>query len=265
MIFKSLLLLIEVLIITVLDYYMASSFYSLDVLYCLPVIQTARFSALQRDSSSGSYTINIVAIACAIAWSFVEALVVWPNFPISAIAMNVLTRAVTFTVIARVVMRLWKDKEHEVKDSLTGLSNRVEMSRKLEEIQEQSEIHGNPHSLLYINIDQFRKFNDEFGHKMGDEVLIQLAKTLQEKTKEEDMVSRIASDEFLILLRNADQKLSQIMGTRLCQAAENAFKENGWKLSVSFGQVTEVGKLKSLDELIRIAGDNLKVNRNTIT
>lgn len=261
MIFKSFLLLIEVLIITVLDYYMASSFYSLDVLYCLPVIQTARFSALQRDSFSGSYTIHMVAIACAIAWSVVEAMVVWPNFPISAIAMNILTRAVTFTVIARVVMKLWKDKEHEVKDNLTGLSNRVELARKLEEVQVLSEKRGNPHSLLFINIDCFRKFNDEFGHKMGDEVLIQLARTLQERTKEEDMVSRIASDEFLVLLHNADQKMSQLMGIRLCLAAENTFKENGWNLSLSFGQVTEIGKQKNLEELIRLAGENLKANR----
>jgi diguanylate cyclase (GGDEF)-like protein len=264
MIFKSLLLLVEVLIITVLDYYMASSFYSLDVLYCLPVIQTARFSALQRDSSSGSYTIHFVAIFCAIAWSIVEAMVVWPNFPISAIAMNILTRAVTFTVIARVVQRLWKEKELEVKDSLTGLSNRVELNKKLEEVQLQSEKYGFPHSLLFINIDKFRKFNDEFGHKTGDDVLIQLARTLQERTKEEDMVSRIASDEFLILLRNADQKLSQLMGSRLCLAAENAFKENGWNLSLSFGQVTEVGKQKNLEELIRLAGENLTINRNNI-
>ncbi len=264
MIFKSFLLLVEVLIITVLDYYMASSFYSLDVLYCLPVIQTARFSSLQRDSFSGSYTIHLVAIACAIAWSVVEAMVVWPNFPISAIAMNILTRAVTFTVIARVVMKLWKDKEHEVKDSLTGLSSRVELARKLEEVQAQSERHGNPHSLLFINIDRFRKFNDEFGHKMGDEVLIQLAKTLQGRTKEDDMVSRIASDEFLVLLRDADQKLSLVMGTRLCAAAQSAFKDLGWDLTLSFGQVTEIGRQKSLEELIRLAGENLKANRNSI-
>lgn len=263
MIFKSFLLLVEVLVITVLDYYMAPSFYSLDVLYCLPVIQTARFSALQRDSSSGSYTIHVVAITCAIAWSVVEAMIAWPNFPISAIAMNVLTRAVTFTVIARVVMRLWKEKELEVKDSLTGLSNRAELARKLEEVQAQSERNGDPHSLLFINIDRFRKFNDEFGHKMGDEVLIQLANTLQGRTKEEDMVSRIASDEFLVLLHNADQKLSQALGIRLCQAAENTFRENGWNLSLSFGQVTEIGKQKNLDELIRFAGKNLKANRNT--
>jgi diguanylate cyclase (GGDEF)-like protein len=246
----------------VLDYYMASSFYSLDVLYCLPVIQTARFSALQRDSSSGSYTIHLVAIACAIAWSFVEALVIWPNFPISAVVMNILTRSVAFAVIARVVMRLWKEKELEVKDSLTGLSNRVELARKLEEVQAKSEMRGSLHSLLFVNIDRFRSFNDEFGHKMGDEVLIQLARTLQEKTKEEDMVSRIASDEFLVLLHDADQKISQLMGVRLCQAAEAAFKENGWNLCLSFGQVTEAGKQKSLEELIRIAGENLKVNRN---
>jgi len=103
MIFQALLIAIEVLFITVLNYYMSSSYYSLDVLYCLPVIQTARFSALQAQTTSGAYTLPFVAIICAIAWSAAEAAVVWPSFPIDAYLMNVLTRGVTFTIVERVI------------------------------------------------------------------------------------------------------------------------------------------------------------------
>jgi diguanylate cyclase (GGDEF)-like protein len=249
------------MIITVLNYYMASSYYSLDVLYCLPVIQTARFSALQRDSSTSSYTIHVVAITCAVAWSAAEAFVVWPNFPFSAVLMNVLTRGVTFTIIARVIAKLWRDKEFERKDNLTGLANRAELAKELEETQLQSELTGKPHTLLFINIDNFRMFNDEFGHKRGDEVLIHLAQVLQGKIRDRDMVSRIASDEFLILLHESDEQISHRMGGRLCLAATHSFKESGWNLNLSFGYVTEIGREKSLEELIRIAGENLKINR----
>jgi diguanylate cyclase (GGDEF)-like protein len=264
MIARSFLILVEVLIITLMNYYMASSYFSLDVLYCLPVIQTARLSALQSDAASGNYTIHVVAIACAVAWSVAEAFVVWPNFPISAVLMNTLTRGVTFTIIARVIAKIWKDKELERKDSLTGVANRAEMTRKLEEMQSQSEISGAPFTLLFINIDRFRKFNEEYGYKVGDEVLKQLANSLLGKIKHEDMVGRIASDEFVVLLHDTDENISHRMGARLCATVKNVFNENGWDLNLSFGCASDKGRLKSIDELIRQATEDLKFSREVL-
>lgn len=262
MILRSFLIGIEVLFITVLNYYMSSSFYSLDVLYCLPVIQTARFSALQTQSPSGVYTLPIVAIICAIAWSAAEAAVVWPSFPISALLMNVLTRGVTFTIIARVIAKLWKEKESVRKDSLTGLANRLELSSRLEEVQLHSQDSGKPYTLLFINIDHFREFNDISGHQSGDDVLILLAETLLEVTKKQDVVSRIASDEFFILMPETNEKVTHQLATRICKAAERKIEQNGWKLTLSFGFATQTGDQKSLEELIRLATEHLKKNRN---
>ena len=126
MILRIFLIVLEVLFITILDYYMASSYYSLDVLYCLPVIQTARLGALQKQRNSDSHTLSIVAVFCALAWSLAEAAVTWPNFPISAFLMNVVTRSVTFTIIGRVMMKIRKDKQYSRKDWLTGLPDRTE-------------------------------------------------------------------------------------------------------------------------------------------
>ena len=261
MIIRSFLIGIEVLFITVLNYYMSSSYYSLDVLYCLPVIQTARFAALQTHSSSGAYTLPIVAIICAIAWSAAEAAVVWPSFPIGALLMNILTRGVTFTIIARVIAKLWKDKESARKDVLTGVANRLELSSRLEDIQLKSKVSGLPYSLLYVNIDGFREFNDISGHQVGDNALKQLAETLQEATKAQDVVSRIASDEFFIILTETDENLIKQLAVKVCRAAEKKFIQNGWKLTLSFGFTTERGTQKSVEELIRLAGEHLKLNR----
>jgi diguanylate cyclase (GGDEF)-like protein len=244
---------------------MASSYYSLDVLYCLPVIQTARFSALQSQTSSGTYTLPIIAIICAVAWSAAEAAVMWPSFPIGAVLMNVLTRGVTFTIIARVIAKLWRDKESIRKDSLTGLANRLELSNRLEEIQAQSQSSGSHYTLLFINIDHFRAFNDEFGHQSGDDVLILLANTLLEVTKAQDVVSRIASDEFVILLPSTDEKLINQLAVRLCKAAEKKLHQNGWNLTLSFGYTTDIGKTKDFEDLMRVATEKLKSNRNSLT
>jgi diguanylate cyclase (GGDEF)-like protein len=261
MILQSLLIFIEVLFITVLNYYMSSSYYSLDVLYCLPVIQTARFSALQTQSTSGAYTLPIVAIICAIAWSAAEAAVVWPGFPIDAFLMNVLTRGVTFTIVARVIAKLWREKDFVRKDSLTGLANRLELSTRLEAIQVKSFVSESPYTLLFINIDQFRDFNDQFGHQSGDDVLKRLAETLLQVTKSQDVVSRIASDEFFILLPDTDETMIQQLAIRFCKVAEKRLIESGWNLTLSYGYATEVSKQKSLEDLIRIAAEKMKDNR----
>jgi diguanylate cyclase (GGDEF)-like protein len=240
---------------------MASSYYSLDVLYCLPVIQTARFAAIQTQDKSETFTLSFVAITCAVAWSLVEAAVTWPIFPISAVLMNIVTRTVTFSIIARVIVKLWKDRESARKDSLTGLANRFELAKSLEDVQSQSEISGNPYTLLFFDIEYFKTFNEEFGLQSGDDVLIKLANVLQEATKINDVVSRIMSDEFFILLPDMDEQLSHKVAIRICGAAERMFRQNKWKLTLSYGLTSETGKRKMLDDLIRIARENKNNNK----
>jgi diguanylate cyclase (GGDEF)-like protein len=240
---------------------MASSYYSLDVLYCLPVIQTARFAAIQTQSKSETFTLLFVAITCAVAWSMAEAAVTWPNYPVGAVLMNIITRAVTFSIIARVIVKLWKDRESARKDSLTGLANRFELTKSLEQVQAQSEISSNPYTLLFFDIEHFKNFNEEYGLQSGDDVLKQLANVLQEATKINDVVSRFMSDEFFILLPDMDEQLSHKIAVRICGAAERMFKQNGWKLTLSYGLTSETGKRKNLDDLIRIARENKNNNK----
>ena len=256
MLFRSLLILVEVVFITVLNYYMASSYYSLDVLYCLPVIQTARFAAIRDETSSENFTLFFVAMVCAVAWSLAEAAVTWPNFPVSAVLMNVVTRAVTFSIIARVIVKLWKDRESARKDSLTGLANRYELTKSLEEVQRQSEITGNPYTLLFFDVEYFKAFNQSFGFQTGDDVLKQLAIVLQDATKVNDIASRIVSDEFYILMPDMDAELSEKIALRICGAAEKMFTKYGWKLNLTYGFVSQIGNQKNLDELIELARDN---------
>lgn len=261
MLLRFFLIVLEVVFITVLDYKMAAHYYSLDVLYCLPVIQTARFNAFQSLRRSDSQTLTIVAVLCALAWGLAEAAITWPNFPISAFLMNVVTRAVTFTIIGRVVTKLWKDKEHSHKDDLTGLVNRLEFIKKFEARQLKSERIHEPYSLLFINIDHFRMLNDKQGHQVGDEALKVLSATLRENSRSVDLASRIGGDEFVLLLPGTDKQTSELLGSRIARAAEEKFNQYGWDIALSFGHVTEIGKGRSVDELLRAADENMKLNK----
>ena len=249
------LIFLEVLIITVLNYYMAPSYYSLDVLYCLPVIQTASFSALQVQRSSDTQVLSIVAIFCALAWSGAEAAVTWPNFPLSAFLMNVFTRGVTFLVIGRVITKLWKDKQYTRKDWLTGLANRVELIDWVEANQMKSERSGKAYSLLVINIDCFRALNNKLGHHVGDEALVVLANTLLENSRSNDVAARIGGDEFALLITDSNDQHCSLLGERIVHAAESKFLDKGWDISLSHGHVTEIGRNRNVDSLLRAAGE----------
>lgn len=257
------LIVIEVVFITVLDYEMAEHYYSLDVLYCLPVIQVARFNAFQSLRRSDSQVLTIIAVLCALAWSLAEAAILWPNFPLGAFLMNVVTRAVTFTVIGRVITKIWKDKEHSHKDDLTGLANRSEFIKKFEAQQIKSEQSREPYSLLFINIDHFRMLNDKQGHKIGDEALKILASTLQENSRNADFASRLGGDEFVLLLPQTDKQTCEMLGTRISRSAEKKFGQHDWGIALSFGHVTEIGKGRSVDELLRVADENMKLNKQS--
>lgn len=263
MFIRSFLIALEVLFITILNYSMAGSYYSVDVLYCLPVIRAARFGALQTHRHSDSQTIAIVAIFCALAWSIAEAAVSWPNYPISAFMINVFTRGVTFTVIGRVVTKLWKDKKYSRKDMLTGLDNRLEFIKRFEAEQLKSEKSGKPYSLIFINIDHFRALNDKHGHQIGDEVLKVLADTLQENSRREDAASRLGSDEFVLLLPETGKPSCDLLGARVALEAEKKFNQNGWEISLSFGHVTEIGRNRSVDDLLRAAGEEMHLSKKS--
>lgn len=115
---RALLIAAEVFLISALSY--AAGRYlpgdlrphlSLDVLYCLPIIHAARLSALRAENTSGTKAAVFIGTVVALVWSMAEAGVIWPNFPWDAFALNVLTRSVVFTVVARVLLKLWRERE----------------------------------------------------------------------------------------------------------------------------------------------------------
>jgi diguanylate cyclase len=91
-------------------------------------------------------------------------------------------------------------EQHSNTDALTGLANR----RALEEFVRSAQIAametGEPLSILMIDIDHFKKFNDSFGHQVGDQVLRVVAKVLQESVREGDLATRYGGEELMAVL-----------------------------------------------------------------
>jgi len=85
-------------------------------------------------------------------------------------------------------------------DSLTGIPNRSYFERRLRELTEEALQQASQLSLLFIDIDHFKKFNDTYGHQLGDQVLRLVAKTLTDCVKGRDVAARFGGEEFAILL-----------------------------------------------------------------
>lgn len=89
-------------------------------------------------------------------------------------------------------------------DSMTMLLNHEASMESIKYILENESL--TQHSLLMIDIDNFKELNDTLGHQAGDEFLIELAKELKNHFRESDIVGRIGGDEFFVLMRNVSEK-----------------------------------------------------------
>lgn len=85
-------------------------------------------------------------------------------------------------------------------DPLTSLLNRAEFDRRLKNILEYRQDNHAPHSLLYVDLDQFKVVNDTCGHRAGDQLLKQLGALLKTKIRGRDTLARLGGDEFGVLL-----------------------------------------------------------------
>jgi diguanylate cyclase (GGDEF)-like protein len=254
----------EVLLISFADYSIANfstvemaRYISLDVLYCLPIIQTARLTAIHAMRRYDTQTSTIVGTAVALLWSATEALVTWPYFPMTAFVLNTFTRSVVFTVIGRVLVKLWRERKYAYLDVLTGLANRLELLERLEAEQSRSERSVRPYSLLLIDIDRFKMLNDDFGHHVGDEALKVMADILRGSSRKMDVPARLGGDEFVLLLPETDKSSCDILVKRLESSTQQVFAERSWPISVSIGRTTNVGKNQDADMVIRLADENM--------
>jgi diguanylate cyclase (GGDEF)-like protein len=132
-------------------------------------------------------------------------------------------------------------EEAAYSDHLTGAANRRRFDQQLDREIERAERYGHPFCLLLLDIDDFKKINDEFGHKAGDEVIKHLAKILQEGIRAGDLAARIGGDEFALLLVETTVVKGFEVADRLRQTIKDSdFPTAGSgtiKITASFGIV----------------------------
>ena len=107
-------------------------------------------------------------------------------------------------------------------DGLTSLKSRRAFLDHLATQVELSVRQARPLSILILDIDHFKRFNDDFGHLAGDEVLRQVGKILQKFARRSDLVARIGGEEFGIILPDTDKPGARVLGERFRKGIETA-------------------------------------------
>jgi diguanylate cyclase len=132
-------------------------------------------------------------------------------------------------------------KREALTDSLTNLANRKAFDREIKNRMAESVSSGKPLSLLMVDIDHFKQFNDTYGHQVGDQVLRLVANVLQGAVKPYEMVSRYGGEEFAIILPGSKLHESEKIANKLREkiAVKDIFnqakQENMGHLTISIG------------------------------
>lgn len=163
-----------------------------------------------------------------------------------------------------------------MKDPLTGTYNRMFMDRGLNDRLATAIRRRWPIGLMFVDIDRFKQINDQFGHRAGDEAIVQVASTLQKCVRRSDVVVRYGGDEFLVALSKIRasefESICEQVQTRI---REQSYAENGFSLSISLGAVIyqpEKGDVQDANWLIdradramyeakRAGGDQVSLER----
>ncbi len=145
---------------------------------------------------------------------------------------------------------LEQEKEFARIDSTTGVANKrlfFELAR-LE--LKKAHRYRHPLTVVYIDIDDFKKINDLWGKKVGDQLLQIAAETIKHTIRETDIIGRLGGDEFAIILPGSGYEPANIVSCRVQRELLDAMQKNEWCATFSMGAVTFVNPPNSVDEMI---------------
>jgi diguanylate cyclase (GGDEF)-like protein len=154
------------------------------------------------------------------------------------ILYNLLQYIAANIILSRFQHLLTTERESARRDHLTKLLNSKGFNEKfLEEIQRFIRFQR-PFSLIYIDVDNFKKMNDQFGHSIGDDVLAKIGSILLEELRTVDVPARMGGDEFVILLPETTEDQLKTVIEKLNERLLEPFKRKMYPITFSFGGMT---------------------------
>ena len=156
----------------------------------------------------------------------------------------------------RVVFFREKSRLLSITDELTQTNNRRYFVGELEKEIERSKRFSRNLSLIILDIDKFKHYNDTYGHIFGDKIIQSVARSLTETIRKIDFVARYGGDEFVIVMPETEKSMANVLAERLQKKfSQDFFKDNETltKISVSIGIASFPNDANNADQLIHNA------------
>lgn len=238
------------------------------------VMQIPMLSYLLLGKTRGTQVTTLAASVCMLTFALTNRQPSQLEYIASLTNMGMalgITWALSYLYEAKREEAIVQLQEQAARDPLTGLHNRLHLESVFQQLSHHS---ANKHRLvlMLIDIDWFKKINDQYGHDIGDEVLIKVAEILQRHTRNTDWLFRVGGEEFCIILpattkAEAHQLAEQL---RKAQAQETMSTSQGnLETTISIGLACWPIEGKKLDALYRQADQRLyqakRAGRNQVT
>jgi len=140
-------------------------------------------------------------------------------------------RARALLLAARITEELRHMAQH---DSLTGLPNRALFSDRVQNKLAHARRHARRFALIFLDLDKFKPINDKYGHSVGDLLLRQVARRLQDSIRASDTVGRLGGDEFVLLVGElTDAADALALAEKIRQEVRRPYTINGHQLTIS--------------------------------
>ncbi len=144
-------------------------------------------------------------------------------------------------------------------DPLTGLFNRAYINEIIA-----TQNYNKSIAVFGLDIDRLKYVNDNFGHREGDRLIINVSEILKESFRDSDTIARIGGDEFVVILFSCDKSLAEMFGERITKEIDNFNSKNKFpqlEVSISFGYAVLENEDDTLEILIHKADDIMYKNK----
>ena len=129
-------------------------------------------------------------------------------------------------------------KEASTHDALTGIANRRLLTERLREETERAKRYSRPLCVVMVDIDRFKAINDDYGHEVGDNVLMEVVRVMEAEIREHDLCGRWGGEEFLLLMPETSTESAVRVIERLREAVANLrvrVNDDSLSVTVSLG------------------------------
>ena len=204
--------------------------------------------------SLGRVPAAITATSCAMLWLGVDIKVQGSALDTTNELINLTVLFVALMLFGQLLAALRDrlDQEHRLAhtDSLTAIHNRRAFRSAAEREIERCRRYGQPFTVAYLDLDNFKSVNDRFGHARGDDLLRQVAQTLRRGLRRLDMAARLGGDEFAVLMPGTDELGATIALGRLVRSLRQLRPARALGVGFSVGSLTVLEPPETVDALV---------------